>query len=228
MDYIKHQESYTIVILKENKTPGYLQSSWMHDMGILNEEEWNSINAKEIVLGYNLSQFKIGDYMQFLCNQSRIQIGTNDITKIKRLVSICLGIISVDVIGKEPVSAVGVNSEFLFSFINKEDSIKFGDYFVPFKNWESFTKEPRVMEFAVTDEVASNAQTPRKSVKFSSVGFRALKDGEQLPIINANSNYHFDVKTLDDVKTVLNNAEDFFMQYRVFINDFLSKVNLEK
>lgn len=224
MEFVKHQESFTIVILKENKMPGYLQASWLHDMGILNEEEWR--NVKVSVLGLNLSQFSIGNNMQVLCNPERIQIGTSDVTKIKRLVCICQGIIECYDIGSEKFSAVGVNTEFLFSFVNKDESIKFGNLFVPFQNWKMFAESPRVMEFAVTDEAKSSSTVPRKGVKFSSVGFVNLQDGTQIPIINANSNYHFEVKDRDGVKTVLGDAEGYFAQYLEFINLFLKDIKL--
>lgn len=226
MEFIKEQENFTIVILKESKAPGYLQASWMHDMGILNEEEWK--NVKNVVLGLNISQFSISDSMQVLCNTERIQVGTNDVTKINRLVSICQGIVECYDIGNDKFSAAGVNTEFMFSFVNKDDSLKFGNLFVPFKNWSLFSENPRVMEFAVTDEARSSVDVPRRNVKFSSVGYKeSKKDGPQIQIINANSNYHFEARTRDDIKQVLGKAEACFASYLEFINHFLKDTNLE-
>ncbi len=225
MKFVEHQKSFTIVVLKEIKIPGYLQASWLHDIGILNEEEWKSVRVT--LLGQNISQFSIGENMQLLCNAERIQIGTNDVTKIDRLVSICQGIIDCFDVENDKFIAVGINTEFLFSFINKEDSIKFGDYFVPFKNWKSLTNTPRVNEFAVTDEAQSSASTPRKGIKFSSVGNVSIKNGDNIPIINANSNYHFEVKNRKGVESVLDNADKYFTDFLTFIDNFLKEIELD-
>lgn len=226
MLYTKHQESFTIVVLIKNTIPGYFQASWMHDLGIINEDEWRS--AKIVLLAQNVSEFYIGDIFHFVSNPQRIQIGTTDITKISRLVSICQGIIESINVADESFTAVGINTDFAFSFSNKEDSIRFGDYFVPFKRWELFSKNPRTVEFSVSDQAPSNMKTPRRIVKFNTVGMAPDANGKQIPIVNAMSNYHFEIKGRDEVMFVINNASDYFMGFIRFIESFLEQIDLTK
>ena len=210
----KLQDIYTIVVVATIESPYYIQASWMRDRGIINSDEWEKVN--NVIVVPDTSRFKIGDNMHFYCDKNRIQIGTNDSTKVARLQSITEGIIASVDIPDDNIRAVGINNEYLFTFETKEDSIHFGDYFVPLNKWKTLCEIPRVTEFTITDKIEQQGLIPKKTIKISGIG---TVENTDIPIINANSNYHYKANGRKDALTIISNASKIFSE---FTNEFTS------
>lgn len=210
----KLQDIYTIVVVASIESPYYIQASWMRDRDIINSDEWKKVT--NVIVVPDTSRFKIGENMHFYCDKNRIQIGTNDSTQVPRLQSIAEGIIACIDIPDDGIKAVGINNEYLFTFESKEDSIHFGDYFVPLNKWDALCKTPRVTEFTITDEIEQKGLTPKKTIKISGID---TLENTNIPIINANSNYHYKVSGRQEALAIISNASKIFGE---FTDDFTS------
>ena len=214
MQITKLQDTYTIVVVAKIEAPYYIQASWMRDLNILNNDEWTHV--QNVIVVPDTSRFNIGDNITFYCDKSRIQIGTNDSTKVARIQSIAEGIISAMDIPDNLFQAVGINNEYIFTFLTQEDSVRFGDTFVPLNKWNGMFTTPRVQEFCITDDSAVNKLEAKKTLKIGSV--RVQKD-TSIPIINANSNYHYKIGSRDEALQVVSTATENFDEFcRTFTN----------
>ena len=219
METNKLQDIYTIVVVASIESPYYIQASWMRDRNIINSDEWLKVN--NVIVVPDTSRFKIGENMNFYCDKNRIQIGTNDSTKVARLQSIAEGIIASIDISDDKFKAVGINNEYLFTFKSIEDSIHFGDYFVPLNKWDSFFRTPRVLDFTITDESEQQELSPKKTIKISGIG---TQENTNIPIINANSNYHYKVKDRKEALIIISQASKTFQEFSEGFSSFINKI----
>lgn len=219
MEIIKLQDTYTIVVVATIDTPFYVQASWMRDRNIINCDEWAKVHGVLVVP--DASRFDIGESITFYCNKERLQIRTTDYTKIARVQSIADGIVASLDIPDDSFRAVGINNEFIFTFHSEDDSVRFGDTFVPLEKWKSMFNMPRVLEFSVKEAAFINKGEPCKTLKISSVG---AQENSNIPIINANSNYHHEVACRQEVKKVLSKATKFFNEFNDTFSNFVKGV----
>lgn len=214
MQITKLQDTYTIVVVATIKAPYYIQASWMRDLDILNSDEWTHV--QNVIVVPDTSRFNIGDSITFYCDKTRIQIGTNDSTKVARIQSIAEGIIASMDIPDNQFKAVGINNEYIFTFQSKEDSVRFGDTFVPLNKWNGMFTTPRVLEFSIMEGSAVNNLEAKKTLKISSIG---VHENTSIPIVNANSNYHYNIGSRDEALQVVSSATVNFDEFcRTFTN----------
>lgn len=219
MKVTRLQDSYTIVVVATIEAPYYIQASWMRDRNIINWDEW--LKVKDVIVVPDTSRFNIGDNITFYCDKTRFQIGTNDITKVSRIQSIAEGIVSAIDMPADWFKAIGINNEYVFTFNSIDDSLYFGDYFVPLKKWKGMFDAPRVMEFCITEEAVVDKLMPKKTIKITSVG---TGDNTNIPVLNANSNYHYQIADKQEALNIVSTSTKLFDEFSTTFTDFIESI----
>lgn len=207
MEYLKRRESISLVVLC-NIEPVFVHNRWMLDRGIITHAEFEASKNKPMTVGVNASSFSIGETMTVLCDKSRFQIESTDVTAFQRIMDICITTIQMS----EPSAlvALGINSDMDFVFANEEDAFRFGNDFIPLKQWEGYLNTPRVGAFTIQENHEASFEHPRRAINIQSLG--ANKD-EKVPNVRISVNNHYPLSTIDELKQAIAQAPS---QYSAF------------
>lgn len=217
MDIQIVQDTCTIVLLANIKDPYYIQADWMHDRGIINEDEWTQV--KDVLVLPDQSRFNIDGVFTFYCDKTRIQIGTNDISKSNRLSAIVINIITS--LSYDTIKAVGVNSERLFLFPKKEDYDAFGNILTPYSKWQSLMQIPSMTDICLTENISPDKDNAKKTLRITEVG---VEGKNNCPVFNANVNYHYTVNGNQEAVDVLQDSPSIHEAFRTSLATFIREL----
>lgn len=220
MDYIKKQDTISIVLVGTFE-PIYFHGNWMYDKGIINIDEWNRYkkNQNTLILPA-ASKFNI-DCFEFICDQHRLQIMTEDISASERIIDMLRNIILS--LPSFQISAIGINSEMIMGFTSAEDGYKFGTYFVNLNVWNGILNEPLVQQFAIEEKKDANNQIAKRTITIKSSGGEKI-DEEKRPLVSISINNHFTATSEEEIISILNNAENLYTDFRDIYNRLIKNI----
>ncbi len=220
MEYLKRREAISLVVLC-NIEPVFVHNRWMLDRSIITHAEFEVSKKRPMTVGVNASSFSIGESMTVYCDKNRFQIESTDVTAYQRIMDICLT--TIQMCEPSSIVALGINSDMDFVFTTEEDAFRFGNDFIPLKQWEGYLNTPRVGAFTIQENHKASFDNPRRAINIQSLG--ANKD-EKVPNVRISVNNHYPLSTIDELKQAIGQAPS---QYRAFPEwyDQLFKVTLK-
>lgn len=219
MEYQKKGEAISIVVLC-NLEPVYIHRKWMRDREIITGQEYDDSNNRPVILTESVSTFELGHGIKVFCDKSRFQIESTDTTAERRIIDICRETLNLQ--NLEKITAIGINATIDFTFINAEDSLRFGNTFVPLEHWKTILSDPRVGSFSVQDNITNPTKDrPRRSINISSTG---LDKRSQLPIVRISVNNHFVIQGIDDLGDVLSGAPEHYSRFNKWCNQIFDNL----
>lgn len=222
MDIIERQQSIGIVIVGDFN-PTKLTPKWLYDLNIITSDEWNA-QEKNLLVSNAITKFKFG-MIEFLSQPNRIQLTSNDISQSNHLVNMMMNILSH--YDETEYRAVGINAGLIFTFVNSDDSLIFGEYLGHLKVMNTFLADPKLRSVTFEDNQQPTADTPKTSIfikaedatekrkKFAKNPHDAPID-DYVPVCSLQMNNHFVVETKEQVLQIISKAE-------VLHNDFKEK-----
>ena len=220
MKYIKQDESISIVVVGKF-IPIYIHAKWMYDFGIITESEFSEIKKDSITIQNDLSKFYINKLFEFSCLPNRIQVITHDIGLSSRIVRLIKDILTIN--KTDEFTAVGINADMDFTFLNVEDSYNFGKYFSKLDVWNDYLNAPRVLNMSFTDHTPSIEEAcygnPKKTIVIKSIG-----QNKNIPIVQIVCNNHFNAKRSEDIYKILDEADIFYTSFRTLYNQLIDNI----
>ena len=226
MEIIQRQENVGIVVVG-NFDPTKLTPKWLYELNIITAEEWNG-QERNLLVSNPITKFKFGT-IDFLSQPNRIQLISNDISQSNHLVNMVINILNN--YGETEYKAVGINAGLIFTFLNADDSYKFGNYLGYLDTMKQFFGEPRLRSITFEDNQVATAETPKTSIQIQAEDLAEERNKEDkkeqgetkkeyVPVCSMMINNHFLVETKDQALQVLEKAEvlhnDFRERYTSF------------
>lgn len=195
-------------------TPKYLLSK-----GVIMQDEFIS-QGDDCLVTPNEIKFNIG-VMSVVCDPTRIQITSNDISLSGRLMRMVTDILTLA--GDVKLVSLGLNAGVLFTFYNFKDTLRFGQHFGMLDNLKTFMADPRLRTVVYEDNVKANSETPKVTIKLAALEAIKVdipqKDGQvktegDIPLCTLDINNHFVVSKLNDVLPLIQKAEFYHSEFR--------------
>lgn len=180
---------------------------WLYKHNILSIEDIQSINNNSIVVSKDLVQFKTPSY-ELLCDNSRLQIRSKDVSLSNRLSFIAKSIIECNSV--KP-TAIGINSMLRVAFMNEVDFLRFNHHIAPLDGLNPLSPNALLADITVSDW----SEKEGEGVAKKTFNIQRVSNFQQHePAIQISLNAHYDIPSVDIVEETLKNAarvhSDFF------------------
>lgn len=220
MDIFQRQENVGIVVVG-NFDPTKLTPKWLYELNIITADEWNG-QERNLLVSNPITKFKFGE-IEFLSQPNRIQLISNDISQSNHLVNMVTNILNN--YDETEYKAVGVNAGLIFTFLNSDDSMKFGKYLGHLEAMNLFFGDPRLRSVTFEDNQVATAQTPKTSIQIQAEDFTEERkhkvkgatedsDKDYVPVCSMQINNHFAVETKNQALDVISRAEVLHNEFR--------------
>ena len=218
MDFIKRKEGISLVVLC-NIDPVFIHSRWMKERCIITAQEYEDSKGQQKMLNDNISAFNIGTDISVFCDKNRFQIECADVTAAQRIIDICRETLKLNM--PKTFVAVGVNADMDFTFINQDDSVRFGNTFVPLERWNKYVPDARVGGFNIQEHnLKPTLDHPRKAINIQSVG---MDDKTRQPLVRISVNNHYPIRDFDEMVKVLEKAQSKYDEFVGFYDNLFNE-----
>lgn len=187
--------------------------------GIISQEEFVD-QSDDCVISPSEMKYNLGG-IQYVCDPTRIQVTSNDISLSGRLIRLVSGILSIEENVK--LVSVGLNAGVLFTFNNLKDTLTFGQHFGMLGNMKPFMEAPRLRTVVYEDNIKANAVNPKVTIKLTALETITVeipqKDGQiktegDIPLCTFDINNHFAVKNHEEALHLIKQAEFYHAAFR--------------
>lgn len=195
-------------------TPKFLLSK-----GVITQDEFIS-QGDDCLVTPNEIKYNLG-VMSIVCDPTRIQVTSNDISLSGRILRMVSDILTIA--GDVKLVSVGLNAGVFFTFNNIKDTLKFGQYFGMLNNLKPFMDDPRLRTVVYEDNVKANAETPKVTIKLAALETITVDipqtDGQvksegDIPLCTLDINNHFAVNNRDEALPLIQQAEFYHSEFR--------------
>lgn len=220
MDIIQRQQNIGIVVVG-NFDPTKLTPKWLYELGIITTEEWNS-QDRSLIVSNPITKFKFGE-IEFLSQQNRIQLISKDISLSNHIVNMTMRII--ENYEQTNYRAVGINAGLIFTFVNSEDSFRFGQHLGQLQAMNTFFGDARLRSVTFENNQQPTAETPKTSILIQSEEETEERnktsnnpqieaEKETVPICSMQINNHFVVESKNQALQVVSRAEALHNEFK--------------
>lgn len=195
-------------------TPRFLLSK-----GVITQDEYIS-QSDDCLVTPNEIKYNLG-VMNVVCDPTRIQITSNDISLSGRLIRMVIDVLAIA--GEVKLVSIGLNAGVLFSFNSFKDTMSFGQYFGMLDNLKPFMADPRLRTVVYEDSIKANAETPKVTIKLAALETITVNipqtDGQVkteggIPLCTLDINNHFAVCNIDEAIPLIQKAEFYHSGFR--------------
>ena len=180
---------------------------WLHKNNLISDSEMKSITDDGVSISDNYVRFKTSTF-DFLCDPSRLQVQTSDITLSSRIVSLVGDIMSCS---KSRVNAIGINAMIQFSFSNGGDFLKFCHHCAPLDGLSPLSDNAVLLDLTLLDW--SKEQKPGGIQSIYNI--KRLSDMPQnVPMAQISVNNHQPIEdNVELIKVILEEAEEYHLVF---------------
>ena len=230
MDIIKRQDNIGLVVVGDFD-PTKLTPKWLYELNIITAEEWNG-QERNLLVSNPITKFKFGE-IDFLSQPNRIQLISNDISQSNHLVNMVINILNC--YGETTLRAVGVNAGLMFTFMNTDDTLSFGQYLGNFDSMKPFFNDPRLRSVTFENNQEATSETPKVSIQIKAEDIQEereipSKDSKGapekilFPVCSLQINNHFVVDTKEQALQVVGRAEVLHAEFKEQTTSFFRAI----
>lgn len=201
MQYSLLSQNISIVVLGKFN-PEFLNPIWMVKNNILSVDDLRyGITSSSDTLNFKTQKFEV------LITYERMQVVCFDISDSDLMSDFVIKILECK--NNEELSAVGINSQKIFSLLNDPDMLKFCHHFAPLNALTPISDNALMcnMDWQSWEEPQSET-SPRKQISLKRVVY-----GDKYPSFSMSVNNHYNVCSSKEAINVIENVADalYFM-----------------
>lgn len=158
------------IALEGKFRPAYFSPIWFIDHGLIDREEVNNKGRK---FSEKYTAFFIGKDVRIECSEVKLSL-IGSVTVLSRMLDILKAVLECKLYNE--LSGAVFAEMFVAKFLNPDDAYKFGDHYVPLKNWYNTLNDPRVVEFTVHGREDKERGIPDTYINVRSVKLKQDND----------------------------------------------------
>lgn len=212
----KISEFYSIVLIG-GFNPLIFHPFWMLQKGLISEKD---VTEKEILVHENLTQFKIGQWLEFNVNKNRCEFKIASSDFIPIMLDLIKG--TLNALPEVPIAAIGINRGCILKLDNENDYYNVGATLAPLDLWVDSFNKPRLRTIAIEDTTSEKFVGKTRCLIIKP----AYEENVQYAIdVNMNNHYELKAQKVVEALGILDaNVHINYSSFDIILTNVLNKI----
>lgn len=211
---------YSVVLLG-GFNPLIFHPFWLLQKKLISEAD---VTEKEIFVNDQISNYKVGDWMQMTVTKNRLEFKIWKPERIVVMRDLIFG--TLNALPETPIIAIGINRGCVYSLGNDKSYYEFGAKLAPLHIWEPSFSKPRLRNIAI-EEIDFDEKKDKKGKRH----LIQIKPVEAVGVpfcIDVNINNHYDLDKQSVVRTLElldEHLDSDFDTFQTIVDGLVAKMN---